>query len=280
MTIAAVLDKPRPDHRGSAGSAAPFRRLLRSEWTKLTSLRSTWWSLTAMVVVSLGFSVLATGLITAHWKTLGAASRQQYVHDTIGLILQPGAQWGQLAACVLGVLLFASEFSTGMIRSTVLAVPRRTPVLAAKAVVFGALLFVLAEVVALPSFLIGSHITSVHASTSLADPTTVRALLAFGVYIALTGVFALCVGALVRHPAGAISAVLGLQFVLPAVTSLLPGSLGEHVSGALPASTVVMMGSGHDTTDAYSPPQGLLIMLGWVVVAAVLANLSLRKRDV
>ena len=275
----AVLDAPRSGGRGRPAQPA-LGNLLRSEWTKLTSLRSTWWSLTAMVVLAIGFTVVATSVLTANWNTLGQATQDQYLRDTIGLILQPGAEWAQLAACVLGVLLFASEFSTGMIRSTVLAVPRRTPVLAAKAAVFAGALFVLAELVAIPSFLIGAQITSAHAHTSPADPTTVRALLAFGVYIALTGVFALCVGALVRHPAGAISAVLGLQFVLPAVTSLLPGSPGEHVSGALPASTMVMMGSGHNSSDVYSPLQGLLIMLGWVAAAYLAAHVTLRKRDV
>ncbi|MHA6759514.1 ABC transporter permease [Streptacidiphilus sp. PAMC 29251] len=274
----AVLNTPRRQQKQPEQPA--FGNLLRSEWTKLTSLRSTWWSLTAMVVLSIGFTVAATSLLTANWNTLSPDNQDQYVHDTIGLILQPGAQWGQLAACVLGVLLFASEFSTGMIRSTLLAAPRRTPVLAAKATVFAGVLFVLAELIAVPSFLIGSRITSAHAHTSLTDPTTLRALAAFGLYIALTGVFALCLGALIRHPAGAISAVLGLQFVLPAVTSLLPGSLGEHVSGALPASTIVMMGSGHNSSDAYSPLQGLLIMLGWVLAAYLAARLTLRKRDV
>jgi ABC-type transport system involved in multi-copper enzyme maturation permease subunit len=276
MTTAALA----PRHRSTTASGPRFGDLLRSEWTKLTSLRSTWWSLGTMAGLAVGFSALASSLLTSHWDTLGPANQDQYVHDTIGLILQPGAQWAQIAACVLGVLLFASEFSTGMIRATVLAAPRRTPVLAAKATVFAGTLFVLAELVAVPSFLIGSSITSAHAHTSIGDPGTIRALLAFGGYIALTGVFALCVGALIRHPAGAISAILGLQFMLPAVCSLLPGSVGAHVAGALPASTNVMMGSGHNSSDVYSPLQGLLILLGWTLAAYLVARVTLKKRDV
>ncbi len=275
----AVLDH-RAGGRPHAASAPRFADLLRSEWTKLTSLRSSWWSLTTLLVAAVGFTVLASSVLTAQWSHLGAATQAQYRSDTIGLILQPGAQWGQLAACVLGALLMASEFSTGMIRSTVLATPRRTPVLAAKAAVFGGLLFVLGELIALPCFLIGSSITSVHASVALTDPTTLRALLAYGVYLALSGIIALSIGTLVRHPAGAIALVVGFQFVLPAALSAIPGSLGEHVSGALPAAANVMMGSGHDASNAYSPLQGLLILLGWTLVLFTAARLSLRKRDV
>ena len=280
MTTAVLDHDPLPVRPGRRAAEPGFRDLLRCEWTKFTSLRSTWWSLTAVVVLGLGMTVLATAVLTAQWGHLGPSGQTQYRQDTIGLILQPGSQWAALAACVLGVLFIASEFATGMIRSTVLATPRRTPVLAAKAAVFGGLLFVLGELIALPCFLIGSSITSVHASVALTDPTTLRALLAYGVYLALSGIIALSIGTLVRHPAGAIALVVGFQFVLPAALSAIPGSLGEHVSGALPAAANVMMGSGHDASNAYSPLQGLLILLGWTLVLFTAARLSLRKRDV
>lgn len=271
------------DPRSAAGHRAAepgFPALLRSEWTKLTSLRSTWWSLTAVTVAAVGFTVLVTSVLTAQWSTLGAATQTRFRSDTIGLILQPGAEWAQLAACVLGVLLTASEFSTGMIRSTVLATPSRTPVLAAKAVVLGGLLFVLAELVALPCYAIGSAITSAHASVSLTDPTTLRALFCFGLYIALSGVLALCVGALVRHSAGAVSLIVVLQFVLPNALGAIPGSLGAHITGALPAGTSVMLGSGVDTDNVYSPLQGVLILLAWASVLFLAARFSLKNRDV
>jgi len=280
MTTAVLDHDPLPVRPGRRAAEPGFRDLLRCEWTKFTSLRSTWWSLTAVVVLGLGMTVLATAVLTAQWGHLGPSGQTQYRQDTIGLILQPGSQWAALAACVLGVLFIASEFATGMIRSTVLATPRRTPVLAAKAVVLGSALFVLAELLALPSFLIGSAITHSHAPTALTSPTTLRALLAFGVFVALTGLIALCVGTLLRHPAAAISAMVALQFVLPGALSALPGGVGSHIAGAMPAGGNVIMGSGHDATDAYSPLQALLILVGWTLVMFLVARISLKRRNV
>jgi hypothetical protein len=254
--------------------------LLRSEWTKFTSLRSTWWCLGTMMVLGIGFNALVPALLTSGWNKLDPGTQDQFRGDTVGLVLRPGAQWAQIAACVLGALLLASEFSTGMIRSTVLATPRRTPVLAAKAAVFAAVLFVLGEVIAIPSLLLGASITRAHASLTVLDGTSLRAMLGFGVYLALTGVLALCAGALIRHTAGAVSTVLGLQFVLPAAFQVLPGPVGHHIAQALPASTNVLLGSGHNPTAVYSPLQGLLILLTWTAVGYAAASVSLRRRNV
>lgn len=263
-----------------------FGDLCRGEWTKIKTVRSTTWSLFAMVVVSLGFTVIATSVFTSSWSSLDAETKYQFTSDTIGLILQPGAQFGQLAVCVLGVLLMASEHANGMIRASVLAVPRRTPILAAKGVVFAGLVFVVSEAVAVPAFLVGSAITSEHASTSITDATNLRAIVAFGVFMALTGLIALAVGTIVRHPAGGISAVLGLQFVAPIVLSLVPGSFREHLVGALPASATVIMSSGDNSSNVYSPSnvytpvQGLGILLVWTTVLLAVALVSLKRRDV
>ncbi|HEX4787048.1 MAG TPA: hypothetical protein VH372_01195 [Actinospica sp.] len=264
----------RPTHRPG------FSDLTRSEWTKLKTLRSTWWSLAVMIVASLGFTIAACAVYSAHYKTLDASTQTEFRQDTIGLILQPGAQFAVLAVCVLGVLLIASEYSTGMIRATMLAAPRRTSALLAKGAAFAGLTFVVAELVAIPAFFIGSSITSAHASTSITDPTTIRAILAFGVYMSLMGLIALSVGALVRHSAAGISIMLAMQFVIPGVLSLIPGSLGEHLSSSLPSGATVMMSSGHNASNTYTPLQGLLILLGWTVVLGGAALLSIKKRDV
>lgn len=173
-----------------------------------------------------------------------------------------------------------SEYSTGMIRSTVLSAPRRTPVLAAKAVVFAGLVFVLAGLVALPCFLLGSSITSAHADVSLTSWTSLRAIVCFGLYMGLIGLIALAVGTLVRRPAGGISLILAFQFALPGVLGLIPGSVGDHISQALPANASVMMGSGHNASDVYSPTTGFLILLTWAVALLAAARWSLKKRNV
>lgn len=264
----------RPTHRPG------FSDLMRSEWTKFKTLRSTWWSLGIAIALSVGLTITACAVYTHDFPTLDAATRKQFQQDTIGLIFQPGAQFGTLAICVLGVLLIASEYSTGMIRATMLAAPRRTTALLAKAATFAVAVFVIAELIGIPSFFIGSAITHAHASTSITDPISIRALLAFGLYMAAMGLIALSIGTLVRHPAAGISIVLAMQFVIPGVLTLIPGSLGQHLSAAMPSGATVMMSSGHDSTNVYTPLQGLLFLLGWTALLGGAALVSIKKRDV
>ena len=136
--------------------------LTSSEWLKLRSLRSTFWTTAATVVVALGMSLLATWLYSSKWDQLSAENRHAMRVDPIGLILQPGMQWAQIAVCVLAVLAIAGEYGTGTIRSSLLAVPTRTPLLVAKAAVLGAFMFVLGEVIAFGSFAIGAPFVSRH----------------------------------------------------------------------------------------------------------------------
>jgi len=278
MSTATVV---RPQHAAVRPTHRPgFTDLMRSEWTKLKSLRSTWWSLATMVLLSVGFSITACAVYSHDYPTLDPSTQAEFRQDTIGLILQPGVEFAALAVCVLGVMLMTSEYSTGMIRATTLAAPKRTSALLAKAATFGGLIFVLSELVAIPSFLIGSALTSAHAHTSITDPTTIRAILAFGLYMAAMGLIALSIGTLVRHTAAGISIVLALQFVLPGVLSLIPGSVGQHISNALPSGASVIVSSGHNATDIYSPAQGLLILVAWTVVLGGAALATIKRRDV
>ena len=271
----------RPEHSAVRPTHRPgFSDRTRSEWTKLKTLRSTWWSLGLMIAAGLGFTITACAVYTANYNTLDPATQVQFRQDTIGLILQPAAQFAALAVCVLGVLLIASEYSTGMIKATMLATPRRTSALLAKGAAFAGLIFTLTLVLAFACFFIGSAITSSHASVSITDPTTLRAIGAFALFMTAMGVIALSVGTLVRHTAAGISIVLAMQFVLPGVLSLIPGSLGKHLSASLPSGATVMMGSGHNSDDVFTPLQGLAILAGWTVVLAGAALLSIKKRDV
>jgi ABC-type transport system involved in multi-copper enzyme maturation permease subunit len=268
-------NRVRPTHQPG------FTDLLRSEWTKFKTLRSTWWSLGIMIAVSLGVSIAATSAFTATYDNLGAADKTRFQNDTIGLLLQPGSQFGQLAIAVLGVLLIASEFSTGMIRSTVLAAPRRTPVLAAKAVVLGAVVFVLAEAIAWANFFIGSAIVRKHATVTLSTPGTLRAILGFGLVMSLTAIIALAIGALMRHTAGAISVALGTSLVVPGLLGLIPGSLGQHLSQAMPESAgQLIMDRTLDPGTPYGQWGGLAIIVAWTVGLMALAFISIKRRDV
>jgi ABC-2 type transport system permease protein len=269
----ATFTSERAEHVGFGG-------LLRAEWTKIRSVRSTVWSLTALVVISAGITGLATALFSAHWATMSASSRHHLLSDPIGLILQPGSSYGQIAICVLGVMVIASEYSTGMIRTSVLAVPRRTPMFAAKAVVLAGLVFAVAEVLAFLSFFIGQAVLARHVPVSLGDPGVLRAVVGFGLYLAVMGLFALAIGALVRHVAGAVTAALGFVLVLSSLASLLPGSVGAQVSAYLPGNAgQTIMSSGRDTTALLSPWQGLGVMCLWTAILLGAAAYLLHRRD-
>jgi hypothetical protein len=266
----------------TATAAAPgFCDLCRSEWTKIVTLRSTRRLLLAMAVISLGFTVLDTAALMSAWPTLDAATKESLRSDPVAVILQPGATFGQLAVGVLGVLLMASEYATGMIRASLLAIPRRTPILAAKAAVLGGLVFVAGVAVAVAAFLVGSAITSEHASTSIADATTVRSILAFGVFMALMSLVTLAIGAIVGHPVAGIGAMVGLNYVAPLVLSGLPGSFAEHLVAALPVtSALVVMSNGHNVDNVYSPLVCLGIALGWTAVLLAAGFVAVKRRDV
>ena len=143
-TIAPASSPASPPASGVAG----FGRLLLSEWTKIRSVRSTIWSLIVLVVVSVGFTALFAALTTANWTGPHAATRDATIlADPVSSILGTGIGLGQLAICVLGALVMTTEYSTGVIRASLLAVPKRLPMLTAKAVCFAALIFVVGEIV-------------------------------------------------------------------------------------------------------------------------------------
>jgi ABC-2 type transport system permease protein len=224
MTTATVA----PPATSTPSSGVKTARLLRSEWTKLITVRSTLWSLLLLVVLTPGLTALFTWLNAHNWSQADPSQRANIVADPTSFILGSGLAFGQLTICVLGVLVMAGEYSTGSIRSSLLAVPKRTPMLAAKCVVFAFLIFVFGELVVFPSFLLGAQILHNHAPISLSDPGVLRAVIGGGLYLAVLGLFALAIGALVRHTAGAITGVIAFVLVLAPLAQLLPGSLGKH----------------------------------------------------
>jgi ABC-2 type transport system permease protein len=263
----------------AAGRAA-FGNLLLAEWTKLRSVRSTVWSLATMVVLTLGITGLATGVYSAHWSSMSPGERGQVLADPIGLILQPGSTYGQIAICVLGVMVMASEYSTGMIRASLLAVPRRTPMLAAKAVAFALVVFVVAELIAFPSFFLGQAVLHPHVQIAIGDPGVLRAILGLGLYLSVIGLFAMAIGAIIRHVAGAISITLGFLLVLSTLASLLPGSLGAHVNAYLPGNAgQLIMSSGRVPSQLLTPWQGFGVMCVWAALLLAIAASLLKRRD-
>jgi ABC-type transport system involved in multi-copper enzyme maturation permease subunit len=267
---------PTTDVRGVPG----FTRLLRAEWTKLRSVRSTVWTLLLLVVLTMGFTALFTWLTVSQWAKASGSEHRQILADPVGTILGAGFQLSQLTVCVLGVLVMASEYSTGMIRSSLLAVPKRTPMLWAKCLVFVTVVFVVTELTAFPSFFIGAAILHSRAHTSLGDPGVIRSILGAGLYMGTLALFALGIGALVRHTAGAITGIIGFVLVLAPLAQLLPGSLGKHVHAYLPTEAGHLVAQSRQASgDLLSPWQGFAVFCAWTAAVLALAAYFLKHRD-
>jgi ABC-2 type transport system permease protein len=264
---------------GPSGFAA-FPRVVAMEWTKFRTVRSTVYSFLALVIVTLGLAALITWLSVSSWDTLDADRRAAYHRDATGTILSSGIGLGQVAICVLGIMVIASEYSTGMIRASLLAVPKRTPMLAAKGLVFAAVTFVIGEIVSFGAFAIGAPILHSKVRVSLGDHGVLRALIGVGLYLMMLGLFALAVGAIIRHTAGAIIAVIVFVVVLAPLAQLLPGSLGKHVHAYLPTEAGQLVGqSAQGPKDLLSPWQGYGVFCLWTAVLLLAAGWLLKRRD-
>lgn len=258
---------------------ANFGRLLTAEWTKLRTVRSTVWSFAILIVAVIGFTSLFTFLTVQQWSQMKPEDQAQAQLDPVPQILGSGLFLGQLAICVLGVLVATSEYSTGMIRSTLLASPHRLRTLAAKCVVFTTPVFVIGEALAFASYFLGKQILSSKVHTSLSDPHVMRAVIGSGLYLAVLGLFALAVGQLIRHTAGAITTVIALVLVLVPLTGLLPGSIGKHVSAYLPTNAGQQIMQIYPKDQILTAWQGFGVFGLWTAALLALAAWFLVRRD-
>ncbi|MCX5425426.1 ABC transporter permease [Streptomyces sp. NBC_00078] len=277
-TLTATVETPpatpaRPAYRVTG------RRVLSSEWAKLWSLRSTW------ITLGLGLLFLvAFGLIAASRYKSGIDSGdidKHFAASTAVSLSLFGTNFAQLALGVLGVLVTAGEYSTGMIRSTLAAVPRRLPVLWSKAAVFGVVALVAATLGAFVAFAFGSRIVSgTPAAMGLTHEGVLRSLLGAGLYLGLVGVIGTALGALLRSVAGGISVLVATLMLIPGLISLLPSSWQDDIGPYLPSNAgESMFALTHDATSL-SPTAGLLVFLGWTVLALAGAAYRLVRSDV
>jgi len=263
------------------GPVTRFAGLVRAEWTKIRSVRSTVWTLVTFVVVTVGLTAGLTALVVHSQSGPRAAERDaRIIADPVSFILGAGIGLGQLTICVLGVLLITTEYSTGVIRASLLAVPKRLPMLLAKIGVFTVLMLVLAELVSFGSFGVGSVLLHSMAPVSLGDHNVVRAVIGAGLYLTVLGLFALAVGLLIRHTAGAIATVIGAVLVVPILTSLLPGSWGAHIDAYLPEQAgSKVFGARPEVAALLSAWEGFGVFCLWTLVLLVLGAWLLRRGD-
>ena len=255
--------------------------LFAAEWTKIRSVRSTIWSLLAFVVVAIGFSALVMTVISNTWNNPGSdPNHVALVTDPTAVLFGAGFGLGQLAMCVLGVIVISSEYSTGAIRSSLLAVPRRIPMLAAKAVVFALLDLLVSAVTVFAVFFITTAILRSHVSITLSQPGILRACIGGILYLTVLGLFSLAIGGLIRHTAGAIATVIAMVLVVPPLISLIPGTIANHIHGYLPTVAGQLIGqSSQQPADVLSPWQGFGVFCLWAAVLLAACGYLLVRRD-
>jgi ABC-2 type transport system permease protein len=208
--------------------------VLRSEWTKLRSVRSTYWTLLAAAAVTIGLGAILSVFYIHNYTTMSATDRAAFEPTSYAL---SGLFLAQLAIGVLGALVITSEYGTGMIRTTFAAVPQRRLVLGAKAIVFTAVTLVTGVASCLVGFFLSQAILSTHhLQTTIGAPGVLRAVIGGGLYLAVLGLLAFGIGAIIRHTAGAISTIFGLILVVPTIALFLPSSWSNQISPYLPSN--------------------------------------------
>jgi ABC-2 type transport system permease protein len=278
---------------------------LRSEWIKLRTLRSTLWCYVIIVLLTIGLGLLIASALPA--PAAGAATPSHDVQQSTWVTVSTlGINFAQLVSAVLGALVITGEYGTGMIRSTFAAVPKRLPAILAKALVFGVVTFVVA--------LVGLVITAVVTSPLLpakditpdfGDGNVWLALVGGAGYIALIGLLAFGIGLIIRSSAAGIASALGLVLVVPTILQVLtavtradwpaniaaflpssaggklyayPGAAAETIAPTRPGAGAAAAATATDTITLDSW-QGLLVLVGWVVVAFVIGAILVKRRD-
>ncbi len=258
---------------GSTEHRVTFGRVVNAEWIKFRSLRSTVAVLGGAMIGMIAIALLV-GYNTRH---LGANID---ANDAVPSSPMQGYYLGQLLIGALGVLYVSGEYSTGMIRSSFAAVPRRLPVLWAKIIVFTVITLPAMALVCVVGFLGAEGVIS-HYRTgySLGDSGALRVVLGTALYMTLIGLVGGALGWIVRSTPGALVAYFAVILVLPVLFGDAFGTWGKHVAEYMPSQAGAAFVSSTPESPSLAPLTGLLVLLAWVVVAVGLAVLQVRRRD-
>ncbi|MBL7496224.1 ABC transporter permease [Frankia sp. CNm7] len=265
-------DRPSRAHRAAGTGELTFLGVVHSEWTKLRSLRSTVWTLASAVVLIVGLSVMFCA--TEAHETDAEPAFDSTFFSLAGLFL------AQVAVGVLGVLTITGEYASGMIRATLGLVPRRLPMLWAKVMVFAAVTFTLMLATSFVAFLVGQRLLAgKDLDVTLGDPGSLRAVVGCAFYLTIVGLLGLAGGALLRHTAGAVSALLGVVLALPMIVGMLPASL-QRIDAYLPTTLGETLVTIQPREELLSVGSAVAVLTGYVVVLLAAAAVTLTRRDV
>jgi hypothetical protein len=257
--------------------AATFGDVLRSEWTKLRSVRSTFWALAVTVVLGIALGAVISAAAAHGYARSSVSDKLSW--DPTGVSLA-GVAIASLAIAVLGVLCISSEYSSGMIRTSLIAVPKRGRVLAAKSLVFAVVTFIVGEVTSFAAFFVGQALISGYAPhAALGDPGVARAVVGAGLALTALAVLSVGVGTLLRRPAAAIAFMMAVLFVLPGLAQALPESWRNPVTEFWPTLAGGQLASVHHSAHTLQPWPGFGVMCLFVVIVYAIAWTLLDRRD-
>ena len=284
MSALATADTAVAARDRAATPRLTFPRVARAEWIKTTSVRSTYWTAALTVAFTLLF---AGGIMFA--VTLAPPSDMPdpvaVITDNYGTtpslgVLGLAFMFAYALVAVFGVLLVGPERSSGLLSATLAAVPRRSPVFAAKLLVSAVVAVVVGLVGAIASFLlVQPELARFGLGSSLADPEVLQVLAGGAVFLALIAMLSTAIGSLFRGTAAAMGAVLGLLLVAPGIVPIIPG-IGGLVAGFLPSSAGMMLVQSAAQSGWQPILTGGLVLLGWTAGAVALGGVLFKRRDV
>lgn len=273
--MTAVIERPQPSP-AAAVRPATFVDALRSEWTKLRTVRSTFWSLFAAAALGIGLGAIIS------WAGANRFNRDPELHfnwNGTDHSLR-SLTIAQLAFAVLGVLIISGEYSTGMIRTSLAAVAKRSRMLSAKLSVFTVLTLIAGEAIAFATFFLGQALIYGKApSASIGYPHVARAVIGAGVYLALLALLGAGFGTIVRHAAAGIAVMVAILFVLPGIAFALPTSWQRPIEEYWPTNAGQQFAMVHRDAHTLAPWQGLGVMAAFVALVLIAAFVLLERRD-
>jgi len=253
-------------------------RVLLSEFTKFRSLRSTMWTLLAAVVLMIGLGALFSAVSASQYHTFNWAEKAAFNPVTTSL---NGVIFAVVAFGVLGVLLTGGEYSTGMIRSSLTAVPRRLPVLWGKLAVFAGSIFSVSLAASFISFFLGQALlSSHHLGVPITAHDALRSVIGAALYLTVAGLIGLALGALLRNTAAGIATFTAVFFVIPLLATLLPASISNHLAQYLPSNAgSAIWGGAAYVPNALAPWTGFALLCGYAAVLIGAGAWRLRRSD-
>jgi ABC-type transport system involved in multi-copper enzyme maturation permease subunit len=278
MSATAETTRPQTAQAATREGRVTLAHVLRSEWTKLWSLRSTRWTMLVAFLGQAGLGALIAAIQMGRWDQLAPHDRATY--DSINTAVG-GWHLAQLAIGVLGVLVITGEYSTGMIRSSLMAAPKRLPVLWGKILVYGTVTLVLMLLASFISFFAVQAIVSQHhVQHSLGYSGALRTVIGAALYMTVLGIMCIGIGGILRNTAGGIATYVALLFVLPGIVAILPTSLNNDISPYLPLNAGTTIASHtFDNPNHLAVWTGFALFVGYTLVAVALAAWSLMRRD-